>query len=587
MDQVEQVREKTDVVALIGEYVAVKKAGRNFKANCPFHNEKTPSFVISPERQMWHCFGCGAGGDAFTFLMEYEHLEFPEALRMLAKKAGIALESTFDSQTTSKKEVLYKINHIAADFYHYILTKHPAGKRALTYLTEERKISPKVIETFLLGFAPGRGDPLVAYLTKKKGFKPNDIVDAGLASFRYGRASDFFFNRLMFPLFDHRDNIIGFSGRMIDATLTGGKYVNTRETLVYHKGDGFFGFNVTKQEIRTAQHAIVMEGEFDVMSSFQAGVGNVVAVKGTALTENQVHLLARFVQKISLCFDVDKAGIEAMKRSVAVLEKQGLSVMVITPPGGKDPDEAIKHDEYAFKKSVKEEIGIYDFLLETALKNNNAKSAEGKKHISEELLPLLAQIENEVVKEHYMRKLSDALATSYESIAKQIEKIGKNQPQKFLTQKPKEKQTREETLEQYLLALIVQAKDPGKIVAEMGKLLEDFALQIPANQKIIDALVSYFTKKTLFDAKKFVLQLPAELIPAYDRAYLFSLHDFEDQESYEKEAIKIANDLRIEYLKKRIKDLGEAIKIAEKDGNEESGERLREEFSHLTGLLKQ
>lgn len=587
MDQVAQVREKTDVVALIGEYVAVKKAGRNFKANCPFHNEKTPSFVISPERQMWHCFGCQKGGDAFTFLMEYEHLEFPEALRMLAKKAGIALESKFDSQTTSKKEVLYKINHIAADFYHYILTKHPAGKRALTYLTEERKISPKVIETFLLGFAPGRGDPLVAYLTKKKGFKPDDIVDAGLASFRYGRASDFFFNRLMFPLFDHRDNIIGFSGRMIDATLTGGKYVNTRETLVYHKGDGFFGFNVTKQEIRAAQHAIVMEGEFDVMSSFQAGVGNVVAVKGTALTENQVHLLARFVQKISLCFDVDKAGIDAMKRSVAILEKQGLSVMVITPPGGKDPDEAIKHDEYAFKKSVKDEVGIYDFLLQNALKNNDPKTAEGKKQISQDLLPLLAQIENEVVKEHYMRKLSDALATSYESIAKQIDKIGKNQPQQFLTQKPKEKQTREETLEQYLLALIVQAKDPGKIVVEMGKLLEDFALQIPANQKIIDALVSYFTKNTHFDAKKFVLQLSAELIPAYDTAYLFPLHDFEDQESYEKEAIKIANDLRIEYLKKRIKDLGEAIKIAEKEGNEETGERLREEFSHLTGLLKQ
>lgn len=587
MDQVAQVREKIDVVALIGEYVAVKKAGRNFKANCPFHNEKTPSFVISPERQMWHCFGCQKGGDAFTFLMEYEHLEFPEALRMLAKKAGITLESTFDSTTTTKKELYYKLNHIAADFYHYILTKHPAGKRALTYLTEERKISPKVIETFLLGFAPGRGDPLVAYLTKKKGFKPDDIVDAGLASFRYGRASDFFFNRLMFPLFDHRDNIIGFSGRMIDATLTGGKYVNTRETLVYHKGDGFFGFNVTKQEIRTAQHAIVMEGEFDVMSSFQAGVGNVVAVKGTALTENQVHLLARFVQKISLCFDVDKAGIDAMKRSVAVLEKQGLSVMVITPPGGKDPDEAIKHDEYAFKKSVKEEVGIYDFLLENALKNNDPKTAEGKKQISQDLLPLLAQIENEVVKEHYMRKLSDALSTSYESIAKQIEKIGKNQPQQFLTQKPKEKQTREETLEQYLLALIVQAKDPGKIVAEMEKMLEDFALQIPIYQKIIDALVSYFTQNPTFDAKKFVLQLPAELIPAYDTAYLFPLHDFEDQESYEKEAIKIANDLRIAYLKKRIKDLGEAIKVAEKEGNEENGERLREEFSHLTGLLKQ
>lgn len=587
MDQVEQVREKIDIVALIGEYVPVKKAGRNFKANCPFHNEKTPSFVISPERQMWHCFGCQKGGDIFTFLMEYEHIEFPEALRMLAKKAGIALATTFDSTTTSKKEVLYKLNRIAADFYHYILTKHPAGKRALTYLIEERKISPKVIETFLLGFAPGRGDPLVAYLTKKKGWKAQDIVDAGLANFRNGRASDFFFNRLMFPLFDHRDNIIGFSGRMIDTSLTGGKYVNTRETLVYHKGDGFFGFNVTKQEIRTAQHAIVMEGEFDVMSSFQAGVGNVVAVKGTALTENQVLLLSRFVQKISLCFDVDKAGIDAMKRSVAVLEKQGLTVMVITPAGGKDPDEAIRHDEYAFKKSVKEEIGIYDFLLETALKNNNPKSAEGKKRVTEELLPLLAQIENEVVKEHYMRKLSDALATSYESIMRQIEKIEKNKPEQFITARSKEKQARDETLEQYLLALVLQAKDPSKIVSEIGKLSEDFTLHIPANQKIMDHLVRYFAKNTIFSAKQFVAELPAELVSAYDTAYLFPIPDFEDQEGYENEAIKTAKDLRILYLRKQIKDLGEKIKIAEKEGKEEEADRLREEFSHVTSLLKE
>lgn len=587
MDDVAKVREKTDVVALISEYLSVKKAGRNFKANCPFHNEKTPSFVISPERQMWHCFGCQKSGDSFSFLMEYEHLEFPEALRMLAKKAGISLSSTFDSATTSKKELLYKLNHIAAEFYHYILTKHVAGKRALVYLTETRGISKKVIETFLLGFAPGRGDPLVAYLTKKKGSKPQDIVDAGLASFRNGREFDFFFNRIMFPLFDYRDNIIGFSGRIIDPSINAGKYVNTRETLVYHKGDGFFGFNVTKEAIKQEQRVIVMEGEFDVMSSFQSGVSNVVAVKGTALTENQVRLLSRFVQKISLCFDQDKAGIEAMKRSVSVLEKQGLSATVITPPGGKDPDEAIRNDEYGFKKAVKEDIGIYDFLLETAIKNNDPKRAEGKKYISDELLPLLAQIENEVVKEHYMRKLSDALETSYESVLRQVEKIEKNRPQSTVMQAQKEKQTRETTLEQYLLALILQAQDSGKVMAEIGKLLSDFKFQMPSYQKIIDHLLEYFAKSPVFDSQKFLQALPVELIPSYDTAYLFPLPTFEDQKEYEIEAIKAARDLRALYLKKQIKDIGEEIRIREREWNEEEAEKLKQRFSELAALLKE
>src|SRR5579872_214543 len=215
MDQVSQIREKIDIVSLLQEYIPLKKAGRNFKAVCPFHSDKTPSLVVSPERQIWHCFGCGKGGDCFSFLMEYEHIEFPEALRILAQKAGITLQNQrIDNATVSKKEKIYALNHLAAEFYHYLLTKHPSGKKALEYVLQ-RGIKPATINTYMLGYSP-HGASLVTYLHKKKQYSTDDIFDAGLAT-RYGRdVVDFFQGRLMFPLYDHRNNIIGFSGRVLN-----------------------------------------------------------------------------------------------------------------------------------------------------------------------------------------------------------------------------------------------------------------------------------------------------------------------------------------------------------------------------------
>ncbi|MCL5432485.1 MAG: DNA primase, partial [Patescibacteria group bacterium] len=360
MDQVSQVREKIDIVQLISEYVPLKKAGRNFKANCPFHGEKTPSFVVSPERQIWHCFGCGKGGDCFTFLMEYESLEFPEALRILAKRVGIEIQSThFEAGLTTKKEKIYRLNRLSLEFYHYLLTKHNVGKKALSYLIEKRKINEKIIDSFSLGFAPRVGNALVKFLIDKKKYDKEDLNEAGLMSFRRGGIFDFFAGRIIFPLFDHRDNVIGFSGRVLEdqSAQISSKYINTRETLVYHKGDVFFGLNVAKDEIKKQGRVIVMEGELDVISSVQEGIKNVIAVKGTALTENQAQLISRFAGKVSLCFDRDKAGIDAVKRSVPVLEKKGLTITVVQVPNGKDPDESIKENAFEFKNAMKNDIG--------------------------------------------------------------------------------------------------------------------------------------------------------------------------------------------------------------------------------------
>lgn len=590
MDQVTQVREKIDIVSLISEYLPLKKAGRNFKINCPFHTEKTPSFTVSPERQIWHCFGCQKGGDCFTFLMEYENLEFPEALRILAKKVGIELQQTpFETGVSSKKEKIYALNQLACDFYHYLLLKHNVGKKALKYLLEKRRIKMPVINTFRLGFAPGLGNALSNYLIVKKKYKKQDLMDAGLASLRDERMTDFFTNRIMFPLFDHRGNVVGFSGRIIDLESVGqdSKYINTRETLVYHKGSVFFGLNIAKNEIKKEGRAIIMEGEFDVISSFQEGLTTAVAVKGTALTEDQVNLISRFTKTVSLCFDQDKAGMEALKRSLKVLEEKGLSIAVIVLPFGKDADEAIKKDTISFKKAVGNEVGIYDFLLSRALGNFDQKTAEGKKKIGDELLPFFAQIENEIIKEFYLKKLSLELEASYETLIRQIEKF-KKEAKGFIQSSPSQtggKRERIEVLEEYLLSLILQAENLKVVLEKARGILSGFRLQSLAHQKILDYLVSYLANQEVFASKKFSETLPPELVAAFDTCYLFPLPKFQNEEKYQEEVVKMAEELKILSLRKRIKILGEKIKDKEKEGKEEELQLLKKEFTGLVSLL--
>src|SRR5258706_2826858 len=360
--------------------------------------------------------------------MEYEHIDFPEALRMLADRAGVKLENQhFDSEAASKKELIYTLNRLSAEFYHYLLTKHKIGKSALEYLSQERKIKSATMETFLLGFAPKSGNALTTYLIKKKGYKADELIDAGL-SYRRGQvAVDFFQGRIIFPLFDHRGNIVGFSGRIMREGDHPSKYVNTRETLVYHKGSTFFGMPTAKEEMKKSESVFLMEGEFDVISSFQEGIVNAVAVKGTALTPDQVTLLSRFVKRVALCFDMDRAGQDALKRSVPLLEKKGLVTSVVVFTQGKDADEAIKENVIGFKKAMKNPIGVYDFLLSQSLKANNPESADGKMRISQDVLPLFAEIENQIVREHYLQKLAQVLNTSPDAIEREIEKLKKSQ----------------------------------------------------------------------------------------------------------------------------------------------------------------
>ena len=585
MDQVSEVREKIDIVSFISEYLPLKKLGRNFKANCPFHNEHTPSFVVSPERQIWHCFGCGKGGDVFTFLMEYENMEFPEALRALAKKSGVTLkENSFQKNEYSEKEKIYTINNQTLKFYKYILNTHSAGKKALDYLLKTRKLSKALIDTFEMGFSPNMGSSLSDYLIKKKEYKNKDLILAGVSFERNGKLYDFFRGRVIFPLYDHRGNVTGFSARGITDDQTP-KYINTRETAVYHKGSMFFGLGSAKDEIKLKQDAIIVEGEFDAISLFSVGIKNVVAIKGTALTEGQVALLSRFTPKVTLCLDQDSAGFEATKRSLEVLEKKGLTASIIVLKDAKDPDEAIKSNEALFKKELKESVGIYDYLIDVFLSKNNKTSAEGKKSITDNLLPLFANISNEVVKEHYLKKLSLSLDISFESLNKEIDKLKKVAREDSINIPKKTSITRRELLEEYMLSLIIQNENPKEILEENKNELLEYKFETLAFGKILQNLFTFFETHDKFEEKIFSNTISNELIKYFDTCFIFPLPKFASEEKASEEVKKVARELLYLYIKDRVKILSDEIKTSEKEKSTEKTESLKKEFARLLLLM--
>ncbi len=579
MDQASQVREKIDIVALISEYITLKKMGRNFTAVCPFHQENTPSFVVSPERQIWHCFGCGKGGDAFTFLMEYENLEFIEALRILAKKVGITLKTTGSSYSASKKDAIYQLNNLAAEYYNYVLTNHNVGKAALEYLIGKRGLNEKLIKTFNIGYSPINGEDLTKFLIGKKKFTQQALLEAGLSFQKGPRAFDFFRGRIMFPLSDHRGNIVGFSGRNMSEEDFGPKYINTRDTLVYHKGSMFFGLNIAKDEIKKVGSAIVMEGEFDVISAYKEGIGNAVALKGTALTEDQALLLSRFAPKVALCFDSDDAGISAMKRSIPVLERRGLTITVITL-SGKDPDEEIKSNPLVFKKAIKNDREIYDFLISKLVGENDLSTGIGKKKVTDEILPLISLIQNEVVKEHYLKKLSESIDTSQDALEKQIERKGTKE-EKDVADKTL-KGDRRQMLEEYLLSLIIQAVTPSEMLTTAHDVLTQYNFSLPGVGKIFAKLVLAYQKNEKFDLKNVSIVLTQELLPTFDKCFLVPLPKFENEEKYKEEIIKVSKDLRIFYLKDKISEISVKLK---KENKDEEVENLRKQISEITTQL--
>jgi len=611
-DQLDEIKRKVDIVELISEVVPLKKAGRNFKGLCPFHSEKTPSFVVSPERQIWHCFGaCNEGGDIFKFVMKYENIEFGEALKELAKRAGVKLTSYRPSDAERQKQLFYEINHLAAEFYHYLLLNHPAGKKALVYILG-RGISKDSLEFFGLGFSPNSWDSLQKFLVGKKGYRADDLEKVGLVIQRdtgyairdtpdkiqntshVSRITyyDRFRNRLMFPLKDHRGNVCGFAGRVLDPLVKEAKYVNTAETPVYHKSDLLYGLFETYREIKKADQAILVEGELDAISSFQAGVKNIAAIKGSALTAGQAQLLGRFTKNISLALDRDTAGDQAARRGIETADIFGLAANVIELKGGKDPDEVAQKNPELWRQLVGKAVPVYDYFLDSAFTRFDGKTGLGKRQIGEELMPVLAKIADNIVKAHYTQQLAQRLGLDEEAIRAEIGRWEKANPSKEtaitakVTGEP-EKLTRREILEQHLLALCFQA---GKWPALRKK--EVVALvKVPRFGRIIEVLGEYLKESKIADSAALGQKLPEELLETFNHLYLVDLGDLvTDEEEFAKEFLLTMTQLKNFDLKEKLKQREEEIKMLENKkpfaaSDQEKLDQLQAEFRDLASNL--
>ncbi len=530
MSDLDLIKQKLDIVQFISEYVPLKKAGRNFTGLCPFHSEKTPSFVVSPDRQIWHCFGaCQTGGDIAGFLMRIENLEFPEALRTLAKRAGVALKTYESTETSRLRDKILEINHLAAEYYHYILTSHLVGEPAREYLTD-RQISEGSLKLFKIGYAPRAWDSLIKYLTKK-GYTTPDLNIAGLVSLSdKGHAFDRFRGRVIFTLFDHRDNVVGFAGRLLDPEAKEAKYINTAETPVYTKGNVLYGLNVTREAIKAAGSAVVVEGEIDAIQSFQAGIKNVVAIKGSALTEGQVSLLKRYTENIILSLDADFAGDSAARRGIETADKAGLSIKVVRLLYGKDPDDCVKKDPGLWQKSVDSAVPFYDFIIDSALSRFDKTTADGKGKIVSAAAKYLVAVENMIVKDHYVKRLSALLAISEEAINAEMEREARKAslgtgPETVAASPDMVGTSRAQSVEEYLLALLLQCCCPWDHVVLIKKRLLPADFASPARGRIYELLLA---TDEAYKAADFIKNLPPELMELADKLYLLNVGDIPD-----------------------------------------------------------
>lgn len=590
MDDIDLIKEKINIVDLISEYLPVKKAGVNYKSNCPFHNEKTPSFVVSPERQIFKCFGCGKSGDAFTFLIEKEGMEFKEALEMLAKKAGVTLQK----KTNEKKDFkdrLFEINLKAQEFFHYILTAHSLGKKALEYL-KSRGLNEASIEEFGVGYAPNSWESLTKFLLKR-GFTHQEITQSGLGVASKSGSYDRFRGRITYPLIDSKGKLRGFSGRVLYPAEP--KYINTPQTPIFDKGNFLFGLNLAKGEIRNKKEAILVEGEMDMILSFQAGFKNIVASKGTALTEGQIDLIKKYTDNISLAFDMDLAGDNACRRGIEIADKAGLNIKVIQLEGGKDAAEAVRDDLKVWQEAIDKAMPIYDYYLLSTTKRYDTKNPSDFKKAAEELIPVWAKITDDLVRERYVQRLSAYLKADEKIIRNAVDKARNTKLQSYTnvlkTASTKDNvvpsKSRRELLEEYLIALLLHPPQDHNFVPNFPETLFLAEKWRQIYVLLFLYLDSISFKSKAFNINEFISDLPKELLSEVDRLYLTELDSkLRDNKSWKKELDGVVSELKKALIKASLQKLSLEIKNAQEFDKMDVVDTLNKRFRDLSVKLK-
>jgi len=567
---IDEIKNRLDIVEVISSYIKLHKTGANFRALCPFHSEKKPSFFVSPARQIWHCFGCQKGGSVFNFVMEIEGVEFGDALRILAQKAGVELKRYTPeyAKLKTERQRLYEICELATRFFEKQLEESKIGKEAKAYLLA-RGITEESIKKWRLGYAPDVWQGLSNFLTSR-GYQQEEIKKAGLGlSSEQGSFYDRFRGRIIFPIFDLNSQVVGFGGRVFKEKDKEeiAKYVNTPNTLLYDKSRILYGLDRAKVEIRKRDSCILVEGYTDVIMAHQAGSLNVVATSGTALTPYQLKILRRYSNNLILGFDMDVAGDTATKRGIDLAQSSGFNIKVIRLPEGKDAADLISKNPKEWLESLETPKSILDFYFESAFSGRNSKTPEGKKEISKILLPAIKRIPNKIEQSYWIQKLAKDLEVKEEDIQEELKKVKLEEnlyglePEEIINLPPK---SRKELLEERLITLIL--KKPENLTLVEEDKLGYFSAQTR------DILIKLKEKQTP-DSEFFnYLSLKAEI------------EEFEEKDLLP-EIQYCLKELSSLEIKEKLEQISQEIKKAEEVKDLGKIEKLSQEFNQLSKEL--
>jgi DNA primase len=572
----EDILSRIDIVEVISGFIPLKRAGRNFKASCPFHHEKTPSFMVSPDRQIYHCFGCGESGNAFKFLMRYERLEFLEVVQALAKKAGVALPEIHkqDSETTSLITQFYKINELAASFYENNLNS-PDGLQAKNYLLK-RGLTPESIKRFKLGVAVDKWDALINHL-RPKSISLSLLEKAGLILTKEGGGYyDRFRNRIIFPIFDIKSRVVGFGARVLDDTLP--KYVNSPETLIYTKGRNLYGLNFVRDSIREKDFVVVVEGYLDFIIPYQEGLKNIVASLGTALTFEQVRLLKRYTHNVVMVYDADAAGELATLRSLDIFIEEEMNVRVVSLSKGFDPDLFVrKNGPASFKEKIDGACNLFDYKLGVLKSRYDSKEIEGKGKISSLMLETIAKLKNAVLKSEYIKKLAQDLDISEDALLQEIKKIKEQRPYVDSRDDFNKKVLDINPTEKLLIKLMLEET---QFIERIRKSLEPADFQDERISRIVSIMFDIAAQGKIIEPHLLINYLGDEDITQIVCESMFMPEDLSVQHK-EKIIDDCVERLKSKKLRLKRQHLHDQIKIAQNSGDEERLNRLIEEFHYL------
>jgi len=575
MGVIDEVKQRTDIVEVVSQHTTLTKAGRTFKGLCPFHTEKHPSFFVYPEQQSWHCFGCNTGGDTFSFVMKKQNIDFGEALRLLAQRAGVTIPSRFEPQAEEKeKERLYQINEAAAQYFHDLLLSSPAGKKARDYVAS-RGLSLETITNFQLGFSPNKWEALKQHLLEI-GYAESVLLEAGLiVETEEGKKHDRFRNRLMFPIHDIRGHVIGFGARALDDSMP--KYLNSPQTPTFDKSRSLYGINLAAQAIRQQELAVIVEGYTDVITAHQNGFDNVVASMGTAITEKQIITLKRLTKNMVLSLDADAAGEEAMLRCVDYENILDSELKAIILPKDKDPDDVIKEDTKNWQHLLEEALPVVDYTIDSVTSKLDLTTAKDKSLAVDELLRIIVEIKDPIRQEHYLQKLARLVKVSERSLETALGRIKSDRRVREPRQEvvaPVVRPILAEPIEEYCLALLLQHPE---LKAQCQGLLPEYF----ADTQNREIFVAYMKAKDVKSIKK---ELDSAL-----HEYIDSLRkkDFPDTQ-IEKRCVECSLRLQEKSLRSLQDKNTEALALAAESGGPAAElTKLKEQGTQTSDQLKE